>query len=162
MSVNRTKVSLVILSLFVIYLSIITVQSKTKIFQNLFMDFFLTAWLLLYFIEQEKAVKWCNDEHVDGLTTNGVFIMQPLGGFTPAGKPGNWREVSVGGGIFSLRDSRPSHLKSHQVKLFQYCHYGWNYIFSGHTFVCIPLIHLDWNTVQLLKIRNLNFKNINS
>lgn len=64
---------------------------------------------------QEKAVKWYSDDNVDGLTTNGVFIMQPQGGFTPAGKPGPWREVSVGGGLFSLRDSRPSPLKSHQV-----------------------------------------------
>lgn len=60
-------------------------------------------------------MKWCTDDNVDGLTTNGVFLMQPQGGFSPLGKPGHWREVSVGGALFSLRDSRPSPLKSHQV-----------------------------------------------
>ncbi|XP_046355931.1 protein pellino-like [Haliotis cracherodii] len=63
----------------------------------------------------EKAVKWYAGEEIDGLTTNGVFIMQPTGGFTPSAKPGVWREVSVGGGVFPLRESRPSPLKSCQI-----------------------------------------------
>ena len=60
-------------------------------------------------------MKWCSEDNVDGLTTNGVFLMQPQGGFTPTGKPGSWREVSVGGGLFSLRDSRPDPNKNSQV-----------------------------------------------
>ncbi|KAH9505542.1 hypothetical protein Btru_055837 [Bulinus truncatus] len=63
----------------------------------------------------EKAVKWCSDDNVDGLTTNGVFLMQLQGDFSPSGKPGPWREVSVGGNLFSLRDSRPCPVKSHQM-----------------------------------------------
>ncbi|XP_055879941.1 protein pellino-like [Biomphalaria glabrata] len=63
----------------------------------------------------EKAVKWCSDDNVDGLTTNGIFLMQLQGDFSPSGKPGPWREVSVGGSLFSLRDSRPSPIKSHQM-----------------------------------------------
>lgn len=82
------------------------------------------CWSLVFehcpcFVLQEKAVKWYSDDSVDGLTTNGVFLMQLQGGFSHAGKPGSWREVSVGGSLFSLRDSRPSPLKSHQVRKFK-------------------------------------------
>jgi hypothetical protein len=49
----------------------------------------------------EKATKWEGPDHeVDGLTTNGILMMQPKGIFctdekeTPA-KPGIWREISV-------------------------------------------------------------------
>ena len=74
----------------------------------------------------EKATKWESNEHeVDGLTTNGVLIMHPQGVFCPPpaqstkGGGGDeneepvkpavasiWREVSVGGKIFGLRESR--------------------------------------------------------
>jgi len=79
----------------------------------------------------EKATKWETSEHcVDGLTTNGVLIMSPNGTFCPgfepaasdssiaanngtnstaappAAKPGIWREISVGGRVFGLRESR--------------------------------------------------------
>lgn len=54
---------------------------------------------------------------IDGLTTNGVLLMQPMGAFgeLPAtaestqgvpGAAGVWREVSVAGGIYGLRESR--------------------------------------------------------
>ena len=66
-------------------------------------------------LSQEKAVKWYSEEDIDGLTTNGVFVMKPINGFTPSGKPGVWREISVGGNVFSLRESRPMPHKSHQV-----------------------------------------------
>lgn len=60
----------------------------------------------------EKATKWENGENeVDGLTTNGVLMMHPKGQFCPpegcpVPKPGIWREVSVGGNVFGLRESR--------------------------------------------------------
>lgn len=60
-------------------------------------------------------MKWYSEDDIDGLTTNGVFVMKPLGGFTPSGKPSVWREISVGGNVFSLRESRPMPHKSHQV-----------------------------------------------
>lgn len=63
----------------------------------------------------EKAVKWYSEEDIDGLTTNGVFVMKPLGGFIPAGKPSVWREISVGGNVFSLREARPMPHKTHQI-----------------------------------------------
>lgn len=49
----------------------------------------------------EKATKWESPEHdVDGLTTNGILIMQPKGVFCQeeietSAKPGIWREISV-------------------------------------------------------------------
>ena len=60
----------------------------------------------------EKATKWETGENeVDGLTTNGVLIMHPKGQFCPYEgcpdpKPGIWREISVGGNVFGLRESR--------------------------------------------------------
>jgi pellino protein len=62
----------------------------------------------------EKATKWESEEHdVDGLTTNGVLMMHPKAVFCPgpdyvgeAPKPGIWREISVGGKVFGLRESR--------------------------------------------------------
>ena len=62
-------------------------------------------------------MKWHSGDEIDGLTTNGVFIMQPQGGFSPTARPNVWREVSVDGGIFPLRESRPSPLKSCQVPI---------------------------------------------
>lgn len=64
----------------------------------------------------EKAVKWYVGEEIDGLTTNGVFIMKPQEGFYPPGKLGVWREVSVGGAIYPLRESRSAPLKTNQIK----------------------------------------------
>lgn len=62
-------------------------------------------WLL--FCSQEKAAKWKNpDGHMDGLTTNGVLVMHPRGGFTEESKPGVWREISVCGDVYTLRETR--------------------------------------------------------
>ncbi|KTF74371.1 hypothetical protein cypCar_00039802 [Cyprinus carpio] len=56
---------------------------------------------------QEKAAKWKNpDGHMDGLTTNGVLVMHPRGGFTQESKPGVWREISVCGDVYTLRETR--------------------------------------------------------
>ncbi|KAM6961400.1 E3 ubiquitin-protein ligase pellino homolog 2 [Aplochiton taeniatus] len=55
----------------------------------------------------EKAAKWKNlDGHMDGLTTNGVLVMHPHGGFTQESKPGVWREISVCGDVYTLRETR--------------------------------------------------------
>lgn len=43
---------------------------------------------------------------MDGLTTNGVLVMHPAGGFSEDSAPGVWREISVCGNVYSLRDSR--------------------------------------------------------
>lgn len=55
---------------------------------------------------QEKATKWKNpDGHMDGLTTNGVLVMHPQG-FPEDPKQGLWREISVCGDVYALRETR--------------------------------------------------------
>jgi len=66
---------------------------------------------------QEKATKWYSEGEIDGLTTNGILIMNPLDGFAGNSKPGIWREVSVDGGIYALRESRSTPQKSSLVCL---------------------------------------------
>lgn len=56
----------------------------------------------------EKACKWKTESGMDGLTTNGVLIMRPKGGFQSDATPGVWREVSVCGNVYSLRETRSS------------------------------------------------------
>lgn len=53
---------------------------------------------------------------MDGLTTNGVLIMHPKGGFCGGNaKCGLWRETSLGGEVFSLRESRSAQQKGQPV-----------------------------------------------
>ncbi|XP_063078398.1 E3 ubiquitin-protein ligase pellino homolog 2 isoform X2 [Engraulis encrasicolus] len=54
----------------------------------------------------EKATKWKNpDGHMDGLTTNGVLVMHP-DGFPDDSRQGAWREISVCGDVYTLRETR--------------------------------------------------------
>ena len=74
---------------------------------------------LLRLFFQEKATKWQEGREIDGLTTNGVLIMHPIGNFVDGdSKPGVWREVSVGGGVFSTRESRSAQQKGSVVSWF--------------------------------------------
>lgn len=43
---------------------------------------------------------------MDGLTTNGVLVMHPAGEFVSEPTPGVWREISVCGNVFALRETR--------------------------------------------------------
>lgn len=53
---------------------------------------------------------------MDGLTTNGVLIMHPKGKFCGGtAKCGLWRETSLGGDVFSLRESRSAQQKGQPV-----------------------------------------------
>ncbi len=68
---------------------------------------------------QEKAAKWKNpDGHMDGLTTNGVLVMHPKGGFTEESKPGVWREISVCGDVYTLRETRSAQTPGKLVSSF--------------------------------------------
>jgi hypothetical protein len=70
------------------------------------------------FFSQEKATKWQDHAEIDGLTTNGVLIMHPKGVFCGgSGNCGLWRETSVGGDVFSLRESRSAQQKGQPVSL---------------------------------------------
>uniref|UniRef100_A0A6I8NRD8 Pellino E3 ubiquitin protein ligase family member 2 n=2 Tax=Ornithorhynchus anatinus TaxID=9258 RepID=A0A6I8NRD8_ORNAN len=65
----------------------------------------------------EKAAKWKNpDGHMDGLTTNGVLVMHPRGGFTEESKPGVWREISVCGDVYTLRETRSAQQRGKLVE----------------------------------------------
>jgi pellino protein len=55
---------------------------------------------------------------MDGLTTNGVLIMHPKGKFCGGNaKCGLWRETSLGGDVFSLRESRSAQQKGQPVSM---------------------------------------------
>lgn len=74
----------------------------------------------LYWL-QEKAAKWKNpDGHMDGLTTNGVLVMHPKGGFTEESKPGVWREISVCGDVYTLRETRSAQTPGKLVRSFNF------------------------------------------
>lgn len=67
---------------------------------------------------QEKATKWQGKAEIDGLTTNGVLIMHPKGAFCGgSAKCGLWRETSVGGDVFSTRESRSAQHKGQPVSM---------------------------------------------
>lgn len=74
------------------------------------------------FYLQEKATKWQDNVEIDGLTTNGILIMHPKGQFVGGNteNPGTtpWRECSVGGDVFSLRESRSAQQKGEPVRNF--------------------------------------------
>ncbi|XP_065816663.1 LOW QUALITY PROTEIN: E3 ubiquitin-protein ligase pellino homolog 1 [Labrus bergylta] len=64
----------------------------------------------------EKAAKWrMKDGQMDGLTTNGVLVMHPRHGFNQDSKPGLWREISVCGNVFTLRETRSSQQRGKMV-----------------------------------------------
>lgn len=59
---------------------------------------------------------------IDGLTTNGILIMHPKGQFVGGNteNPGTnvpWRECSVGGDVFGLRESRSAQQKGEPVRI---------------------------------------------
>ncbi|XP_004065722.1 E3 ubiquitin-protein ligase pellino homolog 1 [Oryzias latipes] len=65
----------------------------------------------------EKAAKWrMRDGQMDGLTTNGVLVMHPHNGFSQDSKPGLWREISVCGNVFALRETRSSQHREKMVE----------------------------------------------
>lgn len=74
---------------------------------------------MLIEIIQEKATKWQDNVEIDGLTTNGILIMHPKGQFVGGNteNPGTtpWRECSVGGDVFGLRESRSAQQKGEPV-----------------------------------------------
>lgn len=64
----------------------------------------------------EKA-NWQENREIDGVTTNGVLIMHPRGVFCGGNaKCGSWRETSVGGCIFTLRESRSAQQKGQLIE----------------------------------------------
>lgn len=52
---------------------------------------------------------------MDGLTTNGVLVMHPRGGFMEDSRPGVWREISVCGDVYTLRETRSAQTRGKLV-----------------------------------------------
>ncbi|XP_069750170.1 E3 ubiquitin-protein ligase pellino homolog 3-like isoform X2 [Narcine bancroftii] len=66
---------------------------------------------------QERAAKWrTNDGLMDGLTTNGVLVMHPAHGFSEDSAPGTWREISVCGKVYALRETRSAQQRGKLVE----------------------------------------------
>ncbi|CAG5929589.1 unnamed protein product [Menidia menidia] len=66
---------------------------------------------------QERAAKWrTSDSLMDGLTTNGVLVMNPTGEFVSDPAPGVWREISVCGNVFALRETRSAQQRGKLVE----------------------------------------------
>ncbi|XP_035485708.2 E3 ubiquitin-protein ligase pellino homolog 1 isoform X3 [Scophthalmus maximus] len=65
----------------------------------------------------ERAAKWrTSDGLMDGLTTNGVLVMHPAGEFVSEPAPGVWREISVCGNVFALRETRSAQQRGKLVE----------------------------------------------
>lgn len=68
-------------------------------------------------VSQERAAKWrTSDGLMDGLTTNGVLVMHPAGEFVSETAPGVWREISVCGNVFALRETRSAQQRGKLVR----------------------------------------------
>lgn len=93
----------------------------------------------------EKATKWETSLDMDGLTTNGILIMHPNGSFSEGnGTPGIWREVSIGGAIYSLRMSRSAPVKGNAVE-------GVSNVLQDGTLIDLCGATLLWRTAEGLK-----------
>jgi len=66
----------------------------------------------------EKASKWEESGVIDGLTTNGILLLHLKGPFVGGtSKVLPWREVSVNGGLYTMRESRSAPQKGSKVDL---------------------------------------------
>jgi len=66
---------------------------------------------------QEKASKWEENGVIDGLTTNGVLLLHLKGQFVGgSAKVLPWREVSVNGGLYTMRESRSAPQKGTKME----------------------------------------------
>ncbi|XP_066574996.1 E3 ubiquitin-protein ligase pellino homolog 1 isoform X2 [Amia ocellicauda] len=65
----------------------------------------------------ERAAKWrTSDGLMDGLTTNGVLVMHPAGELSAEPVPGVWREISVCGNVYALRETRSAQHRGRLVE----------------------------------------------
>ena len=78
---------------------------------------------------------------MDGLTTNGVLLMNPKGG--PSCQPTIWREISVCGNVYGLRKTRSTTERGKTVSVFVS-------FFSEFTFVHSVFYSADNNVIRNL------------
>ncbi|XP_066996251.2 protein pellino-like [Anabrus simplex] len=95
----------------------------------------------------KEAITWQDrNGELDGLTTNGVMIYKPQGNFLGGEvEPGFWwREVSIGGKIFSLRLPRCSQKRGKLIEIE-------NNVLQDGTLIDICGATLLWRSVEGLK-----------
>ena len=64
------------------------------------------------------APSWQNRSgEYDGVTTNGVAYMRPVGVFESGVSPGEWREVTVNGHVRKMRKERSSRCTGVEVRI---------------------------------------------
>jgi pellino protein len=63
---------------------------------------------------------------MDALTTNGVLLLRPQGGFEPSSEPGLWKEVSVAGDLYRLRKSRSDRERGNPVRIYNWLKVTYN------------------------------------
>lgn len=101
-------------------------------------------------LPQEKATKWKNpDGHMDGLTTNGVLVMHPQG-FPEDPKQGLWREISVCGDVYALRETRSGPSRGTLVSCLRFGYHIyissvslWGLCFPFIAHKCVSVRHLQ-------------------
>lgn len=81
---------------------------------------------------------------MDGLTTNGVLVMHPAGEFVSEPAPGVWREISVCGNVFALRETRSAQQRGKLVRIcFNLDNESQVKMFPSYTAeFCLPCWHL--------------------
>ncbi len=98
----------------------------------------------------EKATKWQQNGEIDGLTTNGVLIMHPKIQFSQnlssnassnAQQGGIWREVSVCGEIYSVRETRSASQKGTKID----CEYN---VLTDGTLIDLCGATLIWRSAE--------------
>lgn len=99
------------------YAAIERVSHHSAVCPVFFQKGWINCWGLCLYVLQEKAAKWRTfDGQMDGLTTNGVLVMHPRNGFSQDSKPGVWREISVCGNVFTLRETRSAQQRGKMVR----------------------------------------------
>lgn len=72
----------------------------------------------LFFCLQSIAPSWQNESgEYDGVTTNGVAFMRPVGVFESGVSPGEWREVTVNGQVRKMRALRSARSPGEEVRV---------------------------------------------
>lgn len=70
-----------------------------------------------FFSLQSIAPSWQNESgEYDGVTTNGVAFMRPVGVFESGVSPGEWREVTVNGQVRKMRALRSARSPGEEVR----------------------------------------------
>ena len=74
----------------------------------------------------------------DGVTTNGVAFMRPVGVFESGVSPGEWREVTVNGRVRNLREERSARTPGKEVGRGGVSGLVWSVCLPAYLPACLP------------------------